>query len=284
VPVASALSAQTVGILAGSGELPGLLIEACRAGGREPFIIAFNGFTDPGVVTGTRHAWVDLAAVGKTFKHLRDAACQAVVFAGRLRRPALSSLRPDARGLLVLAKVAAAGGDDAVLRVLVNELESEGFRVLGPDDLLQDLVAPSGPLGAHAPQASHRADIERGIAVAHALGDVDVGHAVVVQQRIVLGVEAAEGTDVLLQRCADLRREGQGGVLVKLKKTGQERRVDLPVIGPATIAGARAAGLAGLAIEAGGTLVMGRSKVVEAANAAGMFVYGLSEAELALQL
>jgi DUF1009 family protein len=258
--------AQTVGILAGSGELPGLLVQACRAGGREPFVIAFNGFTDPGVVAGTRHAWVDIAAVGKTFKHLRDAACQAVVLAGRMRRPALSSLRPDARGLMVLAKVAAAGGDDAVLRVLVAELEGEGFRVLGPDDLLEDLIAPSGPLGRHAPEAHHRADISRGITVARALGGVDVGHAVVVQQQIVLGVEAVEGTDALLRRCAELRREGPGGVLVKLKKVGQERRVDLPVIGPATIASARAAGLAGIA-----------------ADAAGLFVFGLSEAELALQ-
>ena len=221
---AAPVSAQSVGILAGSGDLPAMLVEACRAGGREPFVVAFNGFTDPGLVTGTRHAWVDIAAVGKTFQLLRQAGCQAVVLAGKMRRPALSTLRPDARGLLVLAKVAAAGGDDAVLRVLVKELEGEGFRVLG--------------------------------------------------------VEAVEGTDALLRRCAELRREGQAGVLVKLKKVGQDRRVDLPVIGPDTIAAVRAAGLAGIAIEAGGTLVVRRAEVIAAANAAGQFVYGLSAAEL----
>ncbi len=277
---AAPVSAQSVGILAGSGDLPAMLVEACRAGGREPFVVAFNGFTDPGLVTGTRHAWVDIAAVGKTFQLLRQAGCQAVVLAGKMRRPALSTLRPDARGLLVLAKVAAAGGDDAVLRVLVKELEGEGFRVLGADDLLQDLLVPPGALGAISPDDAHRSDIARGVAVARALGAVDVGHAVVVQQGIVLGVEAVEGTDALLRRCAELRREGQAGVLVKLKKVGQDRRVDLPVIGPDTIAAVRAAGLAGIAIEAGGTLVVRRAEVIAAANAAGQFVYGLSAAEL----
>ena len=278
---AAAVSAQSVGILAGSGDLPGMLVEACRAGGREPFVVAFNGFTDPGLVAGTRHAWVDIAAVGKTFQLLRQAGCQAVVLAGRMRRPALSTLRPDARGLLVLAKVAAAGGDDAVLRVLVKELEGEGFRVLGADDLLEDLLAPPGALGAIAPTDAHRADIARGVAVARALGAVDVGHAVVVQQGIVLGVEAVEGPDALLRRCAELKREGQAGVLVKLKKMGQDRRVDLPVIGPDTIAAVRAAGLAGVAIEAGGTLIVRRAEVVATATATGQFVYGLSAADLA---
>ena len=278
--VSAAPVSESVGILAGSGDLPAMLVEACRAGGREPFVVAFNGFTDPGLVTGTRHAWVDIAAVGKTFQLLRQAGCQAVVLAGKMRRPALSTLRPDARGLLVLAKVAAAGGDDAVLRVLVKELEGEGFCVLGADDLLQDLLVPPGALGAISPDDAHRSDIARGVAVARALGAVDVGHAVVVQQGIVLGVEAVEGTDALLRRCAELRREGQAGVLVKLKKVGQDRRVDLPVIGPDTIAAVRAAGLAGIAIEAGGTLVVRRAEVITEANAAGQFVYGLSAAEL----
>lgn len=266
---------RTVGILAGSGELPGLLVEACRASGREPFVIAFNGFTEPGAVAGVRHVWLDIAAVGKMLGTLREASCAAVVLAGRMRRPSLASLRPDARGIKVLAKVAAAGGDDAVLRVLIGELESEGFQVIGADDLLQDLVAPAGALGMYSPQHRHRPDIARGVAVARALGGVDVGHAVVVQQGIVLGVEAVEGTDALLRRCADLRRDGQPGVLVKLKKVGQERRVDLPVVGPATVEGARAAGLAGIAIEAGATIVLGRAAAVAAADAAGMFLYGL---------
>jgi DUF1009 family protein len=272
--------AGSVGILAGGGELPGLLIEACRAGGREPFVIAFNGFTEPQAIAGARHAWVDIAAVGKTFRTLREAACESVVMAGKFKRPSLSSLRPDARGLKVIARVATAGGDDAVLRVLIDELEGEGFRVVGADDLLKDLIATPGALGSVRPTDEHRADIARGIKVARALGDVDVGHSVVVQQNIVLGVEAAEGTDALLRRCADLRRDGRPGVLVKLRKRQQERRADLPVIGPETVAGVRDAGLAGIAFEADGTLVIGRARLIEAANTAGVFVYGLGPAEV----
>lgn len=272
--------AGSVGILAGGGELPGLLIEACRAGGREPFVIAFNGFTEPQAIAGAKHAWVDIAAVGKTFRTLREAACESVVMAGKFKRPSLSSLRPDARGLKVIARVATAGGDDAVLRVLIDELEGEGFHVVGADDLLKDLIATPGALGTVQPSAEHRADIVRGIQVARALGDVDVGHSVVVQQNIVLGVEAAEGTDALVRRCAELRRDGRPGVLVKLRKRQQERRADLPVIGPDTVAGVRNAGLAGIAFEADGTLVIGRMRLIEAANAAGIFVYGLGPAEV----
>lgn len=272
--------AGSVGILAGGGELPGLLIEACRAGGREPFVIAFNGFTEPQAIAGAKHAWVDIAAVGKTFRTLREAACESVVMAGKFKRPSLSSLRPDARGLKVIARVATAGGDDAVLRVLIEELEGEGFHVVGADDLLKDLIATPGALGTVRPSAEHRADIVRGIQVARALGDVDVGHSVVVQQNIVLGVEAAEGTDALVRRCAELRRDGRPGVLVKLRKRQQERRADLPVIGPDTVAGVRNAGLAGIAFEADGTLVIGRIRLIEAANAAGIFVYGLGPVEV----
>lgn len=270
----------TVGILAGGGELPSLLVEACRAGGREPFVIAFNGFTEPQAIAGAPHAWLDIAAVGKTFRTLREADCSSVVLAGKFRRPSLSSLRPDARGIKVIARVAAAGGDDAVLRVLIDELEGEGFRVVGADDLLKELIATPGALGAAQPAPDHRADIERGIKVSRALGDVDVGHAVVVQQNIVLGVEAAEGTDALLRRCADLKREGRPGVLVKLKKRQQERRADLPVIGPDTVAAVRDAGLAGIAFEADGTLVLSRARLIAAADAAHIFVYGLGPAEL----
>ena len=270
-----------LGILAGGGELPFLLVQASRASGREPFVIAFNGFTEQRVVAGTRHAWVDLAKVGQTMRHLHEAGCRAVVFAGGMRRPSLSSLIPDLRGAAVLAKIARAGGDDAVLRVLVAEMEAEGFRVLGADDILGDLIARAGSMGTHAPALDAWSDIRRGAAVVRALGAVDVGQAAVVQQGIVLGVEAAEGTDALLARCGALRREGRGGVLVKLKKPGQERRTDLPMIGAATVINAAAAGLVGVAVEAGEALVMGRAQVAAEADARGLFVYGLTAAELA---
>jgi len=113
-----------------------------------------------------------------------------------------------------------------------------------------------------------------------ALGAVDVGQGCVVQQGIALAVEAAEGTDAMLARCASLAREGPGGVLVKLVKPGQDRRADLPTIGPATVAGAVGAQLRGVAFEAGGTILAEREATIAAADVAGLFLLGLGPDEL----
>lgn len=163
-------------------------------------------------------------------------------------------------------------------------LEEDGYEVLPSQAIVRDALPEPGLLSAAAPDERAREDIRRGIAVVRALGMVDVGQCAVVQQGLVLGVEAIEGTDALLARCAGLRRDtpdGQrDGVLVKLVKPGQDRRVDLPTIGPVTVAGAAAAGLAGIAIEAGGTIVVDRPATVAAADAAGLFLIALRPEEL----
>jgi DUF1009 family protein len=264
-----------LGVLAGGGDLPGLLVEACKAMEREVFVVAFKGFAQEEHLTDTDHAWTDLAAVGKTLDHLHKAACEQVVLAGSVGRPSIASLWPDLRGARLLPRVIKAGGDDAALKVIIAELESEGFEVVGADDILGDLLAPSGTIGSRLPSRDQTLDIERGIEAAMALGRADVGQAVVVQQGVVLGVEAAEGTDALVARCGTLRLEGAGGVLVKLKKPGQERRADLPTIGVATVKAVAKAGLAGLAVEAGGTLVLGMDQVAVQADDLGVFAYGI---------
>ena len=266
-----------LGILAGSGDIPARLISACRASGREVFVVAFNGETDPATVDGCDHAWRDLAAVGGTVDALKSAGCEDVVLIGPLHRPQFSALKPDWRGVKLLPKIirVARQGDDALLTVVVQFLEQEGFRVVGADEILTDMAAPLGDLGALGPSEDDLADIARGIEVVRALGAVDVGQAAVVCDGVVLAVEAAEGTDAMLARCAALKGEGAGGVMVKLPKPGQERRVDLPTIGLSTVDRAAAAGLRGIAVEAGGALVVDRETVIERANAAGLFVTGV---------
>jgi DUF1009 family protein len=175
----------------------------------------------------------------------------------------------------MLGRLGVNHGDDRLLGVVVQELEGEGFRVIGVDDVCRNLLAPEGPLTRARPDGVAGRDIALGIEVARRLGELDVGQAVVVQQSHVLGVEAAEGTDALLRRCAGLRREGPGGVLVKVKKPQQERRADLPTIGAETVRGAAAAGLRGIAVEAGHTLVVDRRRTVEDAAAAGLFIVGV---------
>ncbi|HEX6980044.1 MAG TPA: UDP-2,3-diacylglucosamine diphosphatase LpxI [Alphaproteobacteria bacterium] len=265
-----------LGILAGGGQLPVRVIEACRSTGRDFFVLAFEGQTDPDTVAGTPHRWVRLGAVGEAFRHLHAAGVSEVVMAGPVRRPSLEELRPDWRGAMFLAKVGArAFGDDGLLSAIVRELEAEGFRVIGADDVFESLRTPLGLIGRLAPTDEARVDIARGIEVLRAIGALDIGQAVVVQQGVVLGVEAIEGTDALLERCGRVRREGRGGVLVKISKPGQERRVDLPTIGPDTVAGAVSAGLCGIALEAGRTLIIDRPAVARAADEAGLFVVGV---------
>lgn len=274
--------APKLGIVAGGGELPARLIEACRSGGRPFFVIALQGFADPARIADAPHAWIRLGGAGAGVERLRAEGVEELVLAGPVRRPSLSDLRPDWWTARFLAKVGmAALGDDGLLRAVVRELEGEGFRVVGADDVLADLVAPGGRLGSVAPDTQAMVDVRRGIEVARGLGALDVGQSVVVQQGIVLGVEAIEGTDALLRRCAELRRPGPGGVLVKIAKPGQERRVDLPTVGIATVEAAAAAGLRGIAVEASGTLIVARDEVVARADALGLFLIGVAPDERA---
>ncbi len=270
-----------LGILAGGGPLPGRVAAAAAAAGRAVFLVGLEGYADPAVLAPFPHAWARLGAAGRSLALLRAQGCRDVVLVGPVRRPSLLDLRPDAEGARLLARIgrAAFGGDDGFLAAIVRVLAEEGFRVLGAHEVLTEAVAPGGTLGAVLADAQGMADIARGVAVARALGGVDVGQGCVVQQGIVLAVEAIEGTDAMLARAAGLRRPGPGGVLVKLVKPGQERRADLPTIGPATVRAGAAAGLRGIAVEAGGTLLTDRAGLIAAADAAGLFVLGIDPAE-----
>lgn len=266
-----------LGIVAGGGALPRRVLEACRRDGREVFVVALEGSADPALVDdGVPHAWLRLGNAAAAFDLLRQAGVDEVVMAGHVRRPSLSELRPDLATARLAARLGlAARGDDGLLRGIVRELERAGFTVRGAEEVASGLLATEGRWGRESPDAQAEADIRRGLEVVHALGAVDVGQAAVVQQGVVLGVEAVEGTAALLQRCAGVRREGPGGVLVKAGKPGQERRADLPTVGPDTVRQAASAGLRGIAVEAGTVLVLDQDAVVAAADKAGLFVIGV---------
>ena len=170
---------------------------------------------------------------------------------------------------------AAFTGDDGLLAAIVRVFGEQGFNVLGAHDLIADALGPKGQMGQFAPDAQALGDIERGIDVVRALGAVDVGQGCVVQQGCVLAVEAIEGTDAMLARAAGLRRPGLGGVLIKIVKPGQDRRADLPTIGPRTLVAAHEAGLRGVAFEAGGTLLTDRQACVAEADRNGLFLVGV---------
>ena len=266
-----------LGIIAGGGALPVRIIDACRAAGRPFFVLALEGQTLQETVADTPHAWVRMGAAGKALSLLRKANVEELVLAGPVRRPSIAELKPDLWTARFVARVGIKSlGDDGILGALVRELEQkEGFRVVGAESLLPGVQATEGVIGQVRPDELALNDIARGIAVATALCALDVGQACVVQQGLVLAAEAIEGTVAMLARAKGLRRDGPGGVLVKVGVAKSEGRADLPTIGSASVHAAAAAGLRGIAVEAGCALIIDREQTVQAADAAGLFVIGV---------
>jgi UDP-2,3-diacylglucosamine hydrolase len=266
-----------LGIVAGSGDLPRRILDAAKAAGRPVFILGLEGFAEPSLTADTPHGWIRLGAAADGLDMLREEGVRELVLAGAVRRPSLLALRPDWRTAKFVAKVGMrALGDDGLLAAIVKELEIEGFKILGADSILFSALAPAGLLSRRAPDDLAEEDMAHAAKVARALGALDIGQAVIVQQGVVLAVEAAEGTAALIARAKALALEGPGGVLVKLAKPGQERRADLPTIGPETIEQAAAAGLRGIAVEAGATLILDREATVRDADARNLFLIGLN--------
>ncbi|MBI2239581.1 MAG: UDP-2,3-diacylglucosamine diphosphatase LpxI [Magnetospirillum gryphiswaldense] len=267
--------ASKLGIIAGGGAFPGLAIAACRSQGRPFHVLALTGHADPQVIGDAPTDWIRLGEAGSGLKHLRAAGVAELVMIGPVRRPSLKELAPDWWTAKFFAKVGLkALGDDGLLRAVAREMEDEGFTIIGIDQVLADCLAPEGLFGRHFPDDVAQSDIVRGWEVAKGVGALDVGQSVIVQQGIVLGVEGVEGTDRLIRRCAELRREGPGPILVKVRKPGQDRRLDLPTIGLTTMHEAIATGLRGIVVEAGGSLVLDRQQLTEEADMNGLFVLG----------
>ena len=263
-------------LFAGKGDLPRLLIQSCASQGRPLYILAFHGQTEPELVEGHPHLWIHFGEVGKALKYLKSNKVREIVLAGGMTRPSLTEIRPDLKGTIWLAKLGAkALGDDNFLRMLIQMMEAEGFSIVGADQVLQDILTPQGILGTISPDSQARSDIARGLEVLKALSAVDVGQAIVIQQGLVLGVEAIEGTDALIQRAGEHARSGAPGILIKIAKSTQENRADLPTIGPETIKNVMKAGLRGVAIEAGRSLLLHREETLRLADEAGIFVEGI---------
>jgi DUF1009 family protein len=267
-------------IVAGRGDLPAIIAEAMTAHGIPLHIIGIRGEASEAIERFS-HTWIRWGEVGKLFGALKQNGCTDIVIVGGVNRPDFDKIRFDLGAiktlpfLLSLAK----GGDDYVLSSIVSFFEEKGYRVHGAGDVLPELLAPEGVLTINAPSADDKADIAIAFKVVRTLGRLDIGQAAVVARGHVLAVEAAEGTDAMLQRCAEIRQLGrthgtQTGVLVKAPKPGQEERIDMPTIGAETMRRVAAAGLAGVAVVAGHVLMAEREAAIAAANANKLFVVG----------
>ncbi len=269
--------AKKLGIIAGGGMLPRSLIEYCKKIGRRFFVIAIDGNADPTLFgDGIPHMWIRIGQAGSGFKRFRDEKVEEVVMIGTIRRPSFKELIPDMRTTAFFAKVGTkALGDDGILRALIKEIEAENMRVVGIHEVMSDILVKTGILGKVKPRKEDLIDIQRGVQTAYELGKLDIGQSVIIQQGLVLGVEAIEGTDELIKRCGGYKRKGSGGVLVKLRKPQQDMRIDLPTIGVRTVENAKASGLNGLAVHAGNTLIVDEAEVIKAADKAGLFIIGI---------
>ena len=276
-----------LGIIAGLGDLPVILARDTVQSGRDVYIARLKGFVEPRLADypGTI---VGLGEIGKLFKILAEAGCEEVTFAGIVKRPNFSDLKLDLKGAALLPRVIkeARKGDDALLRVMVQEFERNGFIVRGSNEVQAGLLTPAGCLTRTKPDHAAMSDMKIAASVAAEIGRLDIGQGCVVSDGLVLAVEAQEGTDEMLRRCAtlpaDLRgREGnRQGLLLKCPKPVQERRIDLPVAGLSTVQLVSNAGLAGIALEAGGSLLLDKGAIIAAADAEGIFVYGFTHEEM----
>jgi DUF1009 family protein len=246
-------------------------------------LLAIEGWADPSRVGVYPHGWITLGRYGQITALARKAGARDVVFIGTVIRPSFRNLSLDLKTLKVLPQLYRAfrGGDDHLLSRIGEIFEKDGFRLLGAHEVAPEILAPEGTLTQKPPSPADREDAILGLAVIDAMGSFDIGQAVVVCAKRILAVEAAEGTDRMLARIAELRRDGRiktpvgAGVLVKAAKPTQDRRFDLPSIGPATVAAVKDAGLAGIAARAGDVIVAEATAMIEAADQAGVFVAGL---------
>lgn len=268
----------SLGIVAGGGPFPDYVIRQCRARGIPLYVLALKGAADPEALTGVPHGWTRPGAGARALRLLRRAGVRRLTMVGSVRRPSLLQFWPDLVMLGVMIRIgwrALFGGDDALIKAIIPIVESKGFEVVAIEEILPELIAREGCYGRITPDEDAERDIALGIEAAREVGRADVGQGAVVEQGTVLAREDASGTDAMLAGIAKRRREGPGGVLVKVAKPGQQRKVDLPTIGTNTVEAVAAAGLRGIAIEAGSALVVDKERVIAAADAAGIFVVGV---------
>ncbi|MCR9282930.1 MAG: UDP-2,3-diacylglucosamine diphosphatase LpxI [Rhodobacteraceae bacterium] len=270
-------------LIAGNGSLPCQIAEALNGAGREFRIIAIKGEADERTraQADTELGWGE---IGRLYKFLKKTGCRDVLLIGGVsKRPDFTSILGDLGTLKRLPTIirALAGGDDSLLTKVIRLFEVEGYRVVGIKDVAPQLLASSGVLGKVQPNQGDWRDAELALRATEKLGELDIGQAAIAVGGRVVALEGAEGTDAMLQRCAELKRigrirsKGRAGVLVKTAKPNQDLRVDLPTVGPMTIDLAAAAGLAGIAVEASGALIAEKEETLKKADNAGLFVIGI---------
>lgn len=260
-----------LGIFAGRGNLPKMLIKDCQQKGREFVLFLLAGEEYENDYSEFNPTTLAYGEVDKFLELLKENEVKDLVFIGGVTKPNFSALKVDKSAAILIAKILANKilGDDAVLRTVVKFFEKKGFKILRIDELLDCVISEKSTLGKHSPNKDHLEDIKIGVSAVKHFSKFDIGQSLVVAQKQIIAIEALEGTDEMIKRCGDLR---QNSVLIKMKKTGQSKKADLPTIGVETVKNSAAAGIKGIAIQANSTLVIQKNEVIKEADKLGIFL------------
>lgn len=272
-----------VALICGNGAFPLVAARAARQRGLEVFILGLKGLASE-AIEDFPHVWLSVGQLGAAFREMAARDIKDVCLIGGLGRPEFSDLRLDWGAIKRLPEIyrLMKGGDDHALKGVIRLIEGEGLRVIGVDTLAPELLAAPGPMNRLPFPKDLAEDLTYGHDCLTALSAFDCGQALVLFHRRIIALEAAEGTDAMLVRVAELRDRGRwrakrpAGLLIKAPKAGQDLRVDLPAMGPETVAAAAKAGLSGIAVEAGKVLILDRAAVAAQAEQAGLFLYGFT--------
>lgn len=263
-------------IIAGNGSIPFYLIEECNKIGREYCLIIIEGHGkelsekyDPDYI-------VSLSKMGRAVKYVKNIGIKHIVMVGGVKRPSLKNIIPDLWTAKFLTTISSkVSGDNSVLSKLTKALEREGFIIVAPEEVLPNLICPKGTLGKVKPNQQNNEDISTGYRIAKIIGANDIGQSIIIENGLVIAVEAAEGTDRMIKRSLSLKKEKKAGVLIKVIKPMQDKRIDRPVIGIDTIKAVKKAGLDGIALESNEILILNYSDVILYADEEGLFVEGI---------
>ncbi len=238
--------------------MPLRLVDACRSHRIDPFIVAIEGQAETELIQNHDHMYVPIGASAKVLEAFRARNIRDIVFIGKIRRPSLSEIRPDLWTVRFFTRFGFKGlGDNSLLSSLKLALEEEGFKIRGVQEYVDDLLAnDTFCTVSPVPDQDDWADIRHGIKICRQIGALDIGQSIVVQEGMILGLEAIEGTDKLIERCAGYRRPGRKPILIKLSKPGQDKTLDLPTIGLKTIELCIRHDYRGIVIENGRTIVL----------------------------
>jgi DUF1009 family protein len=265
-----------LGLIAGNGRFPFLVLDAARAQGHDVAVVAVNdeAFVELEAharARGTALTWVSLGHLGKALKVLKDFGATHAVMAGQVKHVKIFSVVPDLTMLSVIRRLRARN-TDAVIAAVVEVMREHGIELLDSTAFLAPLLARPGVLTRRGPSYGEQADLEFGYRMADVIAGVDIGQTICVKDRAVVAVEAMEGTDETITRAG--RLAGGPFAVIKVAKPKQDMRFDVPVVGVATIEVMKAAGATALSVDAGKTLLVDGEAILEAANAAGIAVVG----------